>query len=306
MEIKKPILVTGSHRSGTTWTGQMIAASKDIGYIHEPFDAGVKLGKVPLEWRYWFQYVCHENENEFKSAIDDVVGFRYPISYNLRKCNCTRDFGKVFYYQGSSWFNQFMNKRPLLKDPLAFFSAEWIYERYHCDVIVLIRHPAAFYSSLKMKNWSFDFNHFLGQPLLMDHVLAFFRPEIEAMVEEEKVLIEQSVLLWNCIHQIILEYQHRHKDWLFIKHEDLSLDPLHQFEAVYEYLNLDYTDHAQAVITAATGAHNPFEQTDKHEHLRDSKKNILNWKTRLTEEEIFTIKSGTSKIAEQFYNESDW
>ena len=34
----RPILVTGSHRSGSTWLGQMIGASDAVGYIHEPFN----------------------------------------------------------------------------------------------------------------------------------------------------------------------------------------------------------------------------------------------------------------------------
>ena len=34
----KPILVTGSHRSGTTWVGKMLAATGSVGYIHEPFN----------------------------------------------------------------------------------------------------------------------------------------------------------------------------------------------------------------------------------------------------------------------------
>ena len=32
----KPILVTGSHRSGSTWVGKMLATSPSVNYIHEP------------------------------------------------------------------------------------------------------------------------------------------------------------------------------------------------------------------------------------------------------------------------------
>ena len=40
----KPILVTGSHRSGSTWTGRIISAAPHVGYIHEPFNIGINTG----------------------------------------------------------------------------------------------------------------------------------------------------------------------------------------------------------------------------------------------------------------------
>ena len=37
-DITHPILVTGAHRSGTTWVGKMLAADADTGYISEPLN----------------------------------------------------------------------------------------------------------------------------------------------------------------------------------------------------------------------------------------------------------------------------
>ena len=42
-----PILVTGSHRSGTTWAGQMLATAPGIGYIHEPFNCDIRMSVNP-------------------------------------------------------------------------------------------------------------------------------------------------------------------------------------------------------------------------------------------------------------------
>lgn len=36
----KNILVTGSHRSGTTWIGQMLSQDKNTMYVYEPFNIG--------------------------------------------------------------------------------------------------------------------------------------------------------------------------------------------------------------------------------------------------------------------------
>jgi len=66
-----------------------------------------------------------------------------------------------------SWKRRLAGERPLLKDPIAFFSAEWLARTYGADVVVLIRHPAGFAGSLKRMGSSFDFNDFLGQPDLL-------------------------------------------------------------------------------------------------------------------------------------------
>jgi len=44
---QKPILVTGSHRSGTTWAGKMISACPNVGYIHEPFNIDMPMSVNP-------------------------------------------------------------------------------------------------------------------------------------------------------------------------------------------------------------------------------------------------------------------
>ena len=36
MQNASPILVTGSHRSGSTWVGKMLSVAPHVAYIHEP------------------------------------------------------------------------------------------------------------------------------------------------------------------------------------------------------------------------------------------------------------------------------
>jgi LPS sulfotransferase NodH len=52
-----PILVTGSAKSGTTWVGEMLAASGQIGYIREPFNPHRPLGISGIVTPYWHMYV---------------------------------------------------------------------------------------------------------------------------------------------------------------------------------------------------------------------------------------------------------
>ena len=62
MNRQNPILVTGSPRSGATWTGKMIAASPSVGYIWEPFNLFTRPGVCGAGFPYWFTYVSDKNE----------------------------------------------------------------------------------------------------------------------------------------------------------------------------------------------------------------------------------------------------
>src|SRR4029077_8889793 len=67
-----PILVTGSHRSGSTWVGQMLAAGSEVGYIREPFSVLHRPGVLAVRFPYWFPYVCAENEGPFVAPVRDM------------------------------------------------------------------------------------------------------------------------------------------------------------------------------------------------------------------------------------------
>ena len=196
--------------------------------------------------------------------------------------------------------------RPLVKGPLAFFSAEWLHNVFNMNILIMIRHPAAFCSSLKIKNWQFDFKHFLAQPLLMETYLARFADEIRDQAENRKDIIEQAILLWNCIHHTIAVYQKTHPAWLFVRHEDLSRDPLKQFRSIYDAFDLKFTNQVMRKILASSGAHNPVEQQVGNEFVRNSQQNIKNWKKRLTAREVDLIRLKTADIAASFYPDETW
>lgn len=302
----RPILVTGSHRSGSTWAGKMLAAAPHVGYIHEPFNIEIKIGKIPKPFKYWFQYICEENSASFDSALDRVIQYKYPLGSNIAKLRTIIDAAIITRDQGNCFLHKLNNDRPLIKDPIAIFSAEWLCKKFNMEVLVMIRHPAAFCSSLIIKNWKFDFHHFLEQPLLMDRYLGKFEEEIREFAGDEKGVIDQAILLWNCIHHTINIYRENNPEWLFARHEDVSLDPIGQFQSIYNAFGLEFTHKARKIILKSSGAHNPVEQKTGNEYVRNSKKNIYNWKNRLSKNEIDLIKMKTSEVSTLFYSADEW
>lgn len=300
----QPILVTGSHRSGSTWVGQILALSTELGYIHEPFNIDYGWPTGP-RFPYWFTYVTDQNAAMYVDGLRRCLAFSYPLVPSVVRTRSPR--GLLLAFRKWSEYRTFarQERRPLLKDPLALFSAEWISRMFQAKPVILVRHPAAFVGSLKKADWSHPFDHFLSQPALMDGPLARYREQIEAAVRAPLDVVDQGILMWNIIHSRIHYYQETHEHWLFPRHEDISMNPVDEFGTIFAYCEVDYTDVIRAQIQAFTQVEGNVEYA-RHEIKRDSRANIKQWKNRLTESEIARIREGTHKVADFFYTEDDW
>ena len=292
---KRPILVSGSHRSGSTWTGKTIDLSYDTFYIDEPFHYGMKRSKSPLKG--WFDHVSSESTEKEQEAYFDFINRMLYEGLGDDISN-VRGFRSLFHF--FKLRSNKSKKRPIMKDPIAFFSAEWLVEKFDMQVIMCIRHPAAFAGSLKKQNWTFDFNQFLQQPLLMKNFLQPFEAEIKKFSEKEHDIIDQSILLWNCIHHTIKIYQEKHPNWYYVRHEDLSRRPMAEFKKIYDYLDLAYHGDLTKHIMDHTSIEN------LQEDIAQKIENTYTWRKRLTEDEINKVKEGTKVIANHFYTEEDW
>lgn len=293
-------MVTGTHRSGSTWVGRMLALSGKLGYVHEPFNRNSGISGELFE--NWFTYICEENEERYQKRIENYISFKYPLMRKLTASRSVRDIGRSFRdFSKFSW-NRLLNKRALVKDPISIFSAEWLYENFDMDVIVLIRHPAAFAGSIKKAGWRSGMKNFLRQPLLMEHLLVDFKDEIHKHNNNELDYVDEAILLWNMIHSVILNYQKKYKnEWLFGRHEDISMDPVRYFFEMYKYLDLDFKDSIRNKIEEFSS-----NSDNAHKLKRDSKANIYSWKNRLTAEEIDRVRRKTEKISSEFYSDDDW
>ncbi len=299
---RKPILVTGSHRSGTTWVGKMLAASPSVGYIHEPFNLTHRPGICTAKFPYWFTYITKENEAPYYEPLNNTLAFRFDIAAELPAIQSMRHVGRMLKnYKNFSMYH-YRNAIPLMKDPIALFSSEWLATTFDMNMIVLIRHPAAFTSSISRLNWTHNY-----QPLLMRDYLAPFEAEIRAFAETEHDILEQGTLLWRIIHYVILQYKERYKDWIFLRHEDISTDPLQHFEYLYKRMNLTMTDKEKKVIEDYSSEDNPTEATKGHTFVkRNSKSNIKSWRKKFTEQELNNLRTQVEEISHKFYSDADW
>ncbi len=308
MSTGRPILVTGSHRSGTGWVGSMIAASPSppVAYIWEPFSILHRPGICEARFTHWFPYVCADNGGDYQAAVRDMLVFRYKTAAELRALRSPRDAARLV--RDRLRFAAFRRRgaRPLLKDPIAVFSAEWLFDTFGMDVVVLIRHPGAFALSVKRRELRHPFEDFLVQPLMMREVLAPFEEELRRFAASEQPLIDQAILLWNVIHHAVLEYRERQPTWLFLRLEDVARDPPAVFRSIFERLGQTFDDRVRRTILEHSGSGNSAEAYDPSAVRRNSLASIETWKRRLSPKEIDRIRRGVEPLSSAFYGDDDW
>lgn len=305
---QNPILVTGAHRSGTTWVGRMLAANQKTAYISEPLNLLHRPGVYRAEVKHWYPYICQENESDFLSPMQETLRFSYHPWLEIKSLKSTKDLMRMARDATIFLRARAFRQRPLLKDPFALFSIPWFVQRLHCLIVVVIRHPLAFVSSLKRLQWSFDFNHLLAQPLLMRDLLTNYRSEITSIIEQPDDVIAQGSLLWRILYQVASSYQKQYPAIQIVRHEDLSLSPVEHFSRLYTLLDLPFTEGVQNAILRSTRGENPSELSTKRVHAvkLDSQANLLNWQKRLSKEEIAKINQLTHPLTNLYYPEFKW
>jgi hypothetical protein len=293
-----PILVTGSHRSGTTWVGRILSRAPRARLVHEPFNLTMVSEGRNFDPGVWYRYIHDGNADQFRAGVSRTLE-TLPYHHDL---SCGSPSLRQQLRSRLAFAIRSRRDRVIYKDPLAFFSAPWLHSEFGMIPVVMIRHPAAFVSSVKLKNWRFDFANFTGQPDLLDGPLAPWREQIEAAAHTPPELGAHAILLWNCIYGTALRYRETHPHWIYRTHEEMSLDHTREFARLFKALGLTFGPAQQQALEETSGTHNPSEQTEQ-QFRRNSRANIDNWKTRLAPAEIDVILKATEDVRAQFYDE---
>ena len=302
--MKRPIVVTGSHRSGTTWVGRMLCLSGEAGYIHEPLNPVRRPSWMRHSVPYWYVYITEDNAHLYSSDLERAMTFRVPAG-NILRIRRPEQAGMLLSDFGRSVRPRISNARPLLKDPFALFSAAWLERRYEADIVVTIRNPVAFVGSIKRLNWQFKFKTLLSQGALMQDWLYPFESEMRRCRDEDVDVIEQGVVLWNVLHHAIDRMRADHPGWVVVRHEDLARNPSTGFAELYRRCALAWTSDVERQVDAFSSADSGAELPMwRHGSVkRDSAGATGTWKMRLTEGEAERVREGTAEIASRFYGD---
>ena len=210
----RPIFVTGTHRSGTTWFASMLAAS-GIWYIHEPFS--------PLKhrWKEWLSYQSPKGRSpEVDQLMESVLSNQFPEAVNT--VNVDHPLMALRLFSAPI-------RRMMIKDPLACLMTEYLTTTFDLETLILFRHPCGFVASIRRLGWpcGAPLKRFLQNPELMAEHLHRYQDLLEKYCDEDT--IESATVLYGCLTTILWDcvQQDIGKPLFF---EELCQNPLDEFD----------------------------------------------------------------------------
>ena len=288
----KPIFLTGTHRSGTTWLAAMLAAS-GIWYIHEPFNRNK--GRWPGAFAYRSVDIA---DSETDRLFSDVLagGFRSALHHSHASHALT-----------PLRLLPIRPNRIFIKDPLACLLTEYLTTRFDLKTLMLFRHPGGVCSSLMRLNWPTAkfLRQFLSDEALM---IRFFHPFRDIM---SRYAGSDSVASAAVLHGALT-----HANWQItttglaepLYFERFCADPLNELSALFERLGLPYTAETRVFHKSACFGTGPDpERYSTHAVVRNSIAMADAWKGRFDAGEIATIRGLWSEFGVPLYlDDESW
>jgi hypothetical protein len=311
--MKSPVLITGSHRSGKSYVVNGININNDFNLIHEPLNAESKTGWLGIDINNYYTYIDSINSSLFREEFARTIEkYQYRLSRQIENILSIGDLKRIVRDILTTLRYKLNNNRPLIDDPFAIFSAEWFYREFNADVVILIRHPASFVSSLKLLNYRFSFEHLLNQKSLIEDKLKKYRSELVEFSKNEKTIVEQGELLWRMIYDTVRQYRESYNsDWIYIRFEDLIRNPEESFSKILEHLNITMNNgDLQRMIAHLSSTEKKPDKEAKllavngTDHTIEDHLNI--YRKILTPGEISYIKHKSRDIWPEYYGEEDW
>ena len=287
----RPIVVTGCPRSGTTWVGSTVGASSEVLYLYEPFNDGAP-HHLDVEERYL--YVDPEAPAD---AVPDVstlmaMGARRP---RARAAGRGLWLGRSFRSElpahlalhevARSPRSALTARRTLVKDPLAFFAAEWLESRFDAMVVMMVRHPAGMISSYLKLDWPCEVDSLLRQDGIRARFTAPLAAELERYSANPQDRLGGLILQWKIFAHAALDLREQHPQWLYMSHENVCEQPVPQFRMLFDHLGLRWTPALERKVVAdSTATQVDPAQHQQHALQRDSRTLAAAWRSRLSEE----------------------
>ncbi|MEZ5945773.1 MAG: sulfotransferase [Hyphomonas sp.] len=298
-----PVLITGCPRSGTTFVGSVFEAAPDIFEIYEPFN-GAYSYNLNLPGRLF--RITDENAAEFRPRLDRMMelaslGKRISMLphgvWERRKPKKHQELASTLslkkLYRNPPRF--FSGRRLSLKDPMAFFSAEWLARTYDMHVVVMVRHPAGAISSFDQLGWPAE------TPDIVDYELPLSKGAFDREIAEWRAnrgdRLGELILQWKLFTRHTLDLKQLYPHWTFALHEDVCARPDAMFRQMFADAGVPFGPEVEARIRTSTTANaaDP-NQPIQHRLERNSAALVDSWKTKVPKEQLDRILSETQDL----------
>lgn len=286
-------IITGLHRSGTTYVGEMLRQA-GITVVHEPLNEQYGVCSVPAAYPF-----VNDARGEFASLVDRIISFN--ISWNRSKVvlrKCRRCDGIIYWTMGgrSYWLWNVLKIRHRLrllpqqicwKDPFVSLATPYLINQHCAKVVLMVRHPAAIYYSTKKQSWCFDIENLQRQSELITQYGHDIPQEHWDLARKHHVA--SIALLWRMMIKVNKPLVGT--DLLMVKHEDLCMQPELITRQIFGHFGVPFSDIIQAFVVSNSEGANPESLNGRvHDFKRDSKSLPDVWRKHISQEELDIIR----------------
>jgi hypothetical protein len=281
---RQPILILGHGRSGTSWVGQIISAARRVLYYFEPMHPRA-LGSRELS--NWFRYARPEDRDEALERVFDPVFAGLPTPSKA--------------WNRGGWHRWVPGYRIAVKDVASLMAAEWLYERYQPQMVLIVRHPCpVILSELKQGVSGKESLATLldSSDLVSDHLRSYV-----SFLKQATGEIEQLGAVWAARHRVIANALEKNPQWRIVYYEALCADPERQFEELIRALGLRWS----RTMAAYVEWHSSGDATGMYSTRRVSRRRIDSWMERMSTHDVERVRRIVSTLSIPFYQErTDW
>jgi hypothetical protein len=298
------LLVAGLPRSGTSWVGQVLACADGARSVGEPDNednfpyairAKAGLGRLPVVPADGPVPPAYEALWQGAFAGGGAwPGVRAPASLALHAAAKRHRsvHGSVGWSRGhraalaaavrlSSPGRRVAASHVVVKTVFAPFALEWICRRFEPELVVTIRGPLNTVASWQRLGWD--------PPLWQHPGLADGGPDAFA----RRLLSPQTArdlpaapsehdrirrLTWELclLMAAVLDVRASRPESVLVRHEDMCVDPVEKFRALYDRLGLRWTDAAEAFLRSSNRP-----GTGRYDTARVASEEADRWRSRL-------------------------
>lgn len=325
---KKPILIIGTPRSGTTWTANILAQSPQTIYIHEPDNERTSfLGYLNKLRCHRMPYLNENKSNsEYFQLFDQAFNKVFPsansrinkIAFKFSGLNIPKvekqiklkiddisNLGKVkqpFFYKTPynifrnllyPDFRNFKSKRRIIKSVHSGLALQFLKKHFDFRLVIIFRHPANVILSY-IRTKSPDGNRDVyEQPDLKNDYLQLYVKHLKELGSPLALMGFQIAIFYYYWENTVL----KSRDTIVLEHKDLCVQTEEKFKKIYNSLDLEWNNKVVSYIKR----HN--KEGEGYEINRLAKNELDKWKNEFTSTQVKQIQKGYSILPVKHYNE---
>ncbi len=309
MHKTKTSVISGLHRSGTTYVGRVLSLAKATAIIHEPYNHTWGLEYAPSTYTYWqADNPSIEADNIVLKTLAFKGNFTKPALIKKNKNNWNKFYFRYFGgKQHAQWLKLWLQnsiKAPpaniIWKDPFCTFMVDYLTNIYNMKAVCMVRHPSAHYYSVKKQNWRFNINFLTRQSKLLADYGEGIDPALWKKAENDN--LTSIALLWKIMARQLHACNKDNENILLVCHEDLCMDTVVIFRRICSHFEIDFTPKMAKYIQKTTkGSSVDAVDGNVHDFVRNSKALTDSWKSNLKHVEQEAILKVVGKDVKLFY-----